>query len=145
LVTHYIKSSQLRLLSDQKKLIIFLQFLVYAQHLDFKAGYLGDTPYRLVVFRIQDFLKFQDPIVKSTNYYQVKKLLNFFEELQTNSLVTSFTDNEFRSLVTIPEVRLRKSKKHNCWIARVWVAEEFFYYRYPFLLPDFFQQKTTKD
>jgi hypothetical protein len=30
-------------------------------------------------------------------------------------------------------------------IARVWIAEELFYYKYPFLLPDFFKTKLTKD
>ena len=30
-------------------------------------------------------------------------------------------------------------------IARVWIAEELFYYNYPFLLPDFFRKKNTKD
>jgi len=30
-------------------------------------------------------------------------------------------------------------------IARVWIAEELFYSNYPFLLPDFFRKKNTKD
>jgi fatty-acid desaturase len=34
--------------------------------------------------------------------------------------------------------------KQNCWTAKIWIAEELFYYAHPFLLPDFFQQKTTK-
>ena len=63
-----------------------LQFLAYAQHLDFKIDSLGEpsyqTRYRLVIFRIQDFLKFQNPMVKSTNYYQIKKLKKIFNELQ---------------------------------------------------------------
>ena len=29
-------------------------------------------------------------------------------------------------------------------MAKIWIAEELFPYPYPFLLPDFFQQKTTK-
>lgn len=39
--------------------------------------------------------------------------------------------------------RLKKSK-HNSWIAKVWIAEELFYYAHPFLLPTFFKQKATK-
>ena len=81
-----------------------------------------------------------------TNCYQIKKLKKFFNELQRNSLATSFTNNQFRSLITIPEVRVWKSKKQkNSLIARVWIAEELFYYNYPFLLPDFFRKKNTKD
>jgi len=92
--------------------------------LDFKIDSLGDPPYRtqyrLVHFRIQDFLKFQNPMVKYTNYYQLKKVKEFFYELQRNSLVTFFNDGPFRSLVSIPEVRVSKSKKQkNSVIASV--------------------------
>ena len=74
--------------------------MVYIQDLNFKTDYLGSIPYRMVVFRVQDFLKFQDPRVNSTNYYQFKTLLTFLRELQKKSLITSFTDNEFRILAT---------------------------------------------
>jgi hypothetical protein len=87
--------------------------------LDYEIGFLGTTSYRLVVFRVQDFLKYQNSTVKSTNYYQLKKLIDFFDELQTNSLIKSFTDREYRSLVTIPEVKLQKLKQ-NCWTAKIW-------------------------
>ena len=36
-----------------------------------------------------------------------------------------FSDKEYRSLVTIPEVALTKGKQ-NCWIGRVWISEELF-------------------
>jgi len=67
--TDYIKSSQLRLVSDQKKFIIFFQFLVFRRGLDFQIEYLGSNAYRQVVFQVNDFLTFQNPTVKSTNYY----------------------------------------------------------------------------
>jgi len=59
-------------------------------------------------------------------------------------LIQSFTDSEYRSLVTIPEVKFKKSKQ-NSWIAKVWMAEELFYYAHPFLLPYFSKQRITKD
>jgi len=40
---------------------------------------------------------------------------------------------------------LEKCPKQKFWIGRVWVVKELFYYNYPFCLPDFFQQKLTKD
>jgi len=40
-------------------------------------------------------------------------------------------------------VKFHKIQKF--WVGRVWLAEELFYYKYPFLLPDFFQTKLTKD
>jgi hypothetical protein len=73
----------------------------------------------------------------------MKKTDIFFDELQTNSLVTSFTDTQFRSLVPIPNVRISKSNKHNCWIAKILLANELFYSPYPFLLPDLFQNYTS--
>ena len=48
---------------------MLLQFLSYA---------LGFTSYRQVLFQIKDFLKYQK---KSNNYYQLKKLIEFFDEL----------------------------------------------------------------
>ena len=122
--SEYFQSNNLSLLDDQKNFVMLLQFLAYAQYLDFKIDSLGDPPYRtqyrLVHFRIQDFLKFQNPMVKYTNYYQLKKVKEFFYELQRNSLVTFFNDDPFRSLVSIPEVRVSKSKKQkNSVIASV--------------------------
>jgi hypothetical protein len=98
--------------TERKNFVSFLQFLVYTQNLDFTKNYLGFTSCRRVVFRLQDFLKYQKPTVKSTNYYQLKKLIDFFDELQANSLIKFFTDNAYRSLVAIPKIKLEKSK-HN--------------------------------
>ena len=60
----YVESKSLYLSSDPKKVVMLLQFLTYAQPLDFKTDFLGDTPYRMVNFRIDHFLKFQNPTVK---------------------------------------------------------------------------------
>jgi hypothetical protein len=67
----------------------------------------------------------------------------FFDELQYNSLIKFFNDSYYRSLVTIPEVKLTKTKK-NAWVAEVWIAEELFYYAHPFLFPDLLKRKLTK-
>lgn len=126
---------------DHKKFVNFLQFLSYARTLDFTTDYLGDIRYRQVVFKLQDFLKFQ---TKSTGHYHVAKVKNFFEELQSNFLITSFSDSHFQSLVTIPQVTFEKTNQ-NFWIAKIWIVEELFYYHYPFMLPNFFIGETTKD
>jgi hypothetical protein len=125
---------------DRKNFFNFLQFLVYEQSLDYEIDSLGPTYYRQVIFRVQDFLKYQK---ESNNYYQLKKLVEFFDELQGNSLIKSFSDTHYRSLVTIPEVDLQKSNQ-NCWTAKVLIVEELFYYAHTFLLPGFFQQKASK-
>ena len=117
-----------------------MQFLVYAQTLNYKIDSLVTTSYRLVQFRVQDFLKYTK---LSSNYYQLKKLIEFFDELQTNSLIKFFSNQKYRSLVTIPEVNLQKGKQ-NSWTVQVWIADELFYYAHPFVLPDLFQRKLTK-
>lgn len=117
-----------------------LQFLVYVQNLDYRMDQLGTTSFRLCVFCVQDFLTYLDPNVRPTNYYQLKKVLLFLDELQKNSIIKSFSDKEFRSLVTIPELKLFKSTR-NRWMVEVWIAEELFYYSYPFLLPDLRKRK----
>jgi hypothetical protein len=117
-----------------------LQFLVYAQTLNYRSDSLGNTRYRLVQFRVRDFLKYKK---ESSNYFQLKKLIQFFDELQENSLIKFFSDKKYRSLVTIPQVTLEKGKQ-NSWFAEVWIAEDLFYYVHPFVLPDLFQTKLTK-
>lgn len=138
----YIKSE---ILMDATSFVMFLQFLNYAQNLNFKTEYLGGVTYRQVVFKVRDFLEFQNPMVTSTNHYQLKKIKNFLQQLQTGLFLTSFGDTYFQSLVAIPQVKLNKCPKQKYWIGRVWLVEEFFYHSYPFYLPDFFQQKLTKD
>jgi hypothetical protein len=140
--TDYIES---KIEGDRKNFVMLLQFLTYAQHLPFETEYLGSTAYRQVGFSIDHFLKFQNPTVKSTNYYQLKKARQFLDELQNGIFITSFSRYEFQRLVLVPKVKIIKSKKLKSWIARVWLVEELFYYRYPFLLLDFFKQKITKD
>ena len=58
--------------------------------------------------------------------------------------MTSFTSTRFRSLITIPEIILEKTKQ-KCWVAKIWVADELVDYSYPFILPHFFNDKLTKD
>lgn len=65
-------------------------------------------------------------------------MIEFFNELQKNSLIRFFSDKAYHGLVTIAEINLNKGQYNS------WVAEELFYYSHPFLLPDLFQKKLTK-
>lgn len=125
--------------SDPLKLIRLLQFINYAQQLDFETEYLGEIRYRVVTFRLQNFLKFQQ---KSNNQYQLTQTKLFFDEIQTGILLRSFSDKYFQSLVAVPLVKFEKAQKF--LIAKVWLVDDLFYYSYPFLLPDFFRTKLTK-
>ena len=64
----YIKSE---ILMDTKHFIDLLQFLNYAQHLDFQIQSLGGVNYRQVTFKLRHFLQFKNPMIKQNNYYQL--------------------------------------------------------------------------
>ena len=100
--------------------------MTYAQQLNFKIDFLGYTSYRTVHFRIDHFLKFQNPTLKSTSYYKLKKARLFFEELQNATFLTSFSSTQFQRLVAIPKVKIIKSKKLKCWTANIWLVEDLF-------------------
>ena len=141
----YLESKSFYLLSDPKKFVMLLQFLTYAQQLNFKTDFLVDTSYRMIHFRIDHFLKFQNPAGKSTSYYKLKKARLFFEELQNATFLTSFSSTQFQRVVGIPKVNIIKSKKLKSWMATIWLVEDLFHYKYPFLLPDLFRHKISKD
>lgn len=139
--SHYLEEKKISEGGEGKKFFMLLQFLNYPQNLDYERGALGSTTYRQVTFQVKNFLEYQK---KSNNYYQLKKLIEFFYELQTNSLIKFFSDSEYPSLITIPEVALTKGKQ-NCWVGRVWISEELFRYSHPFILPNLITKKLTKD
>jgi hypothetical protein len=136
----YIRSE---IIADPKNFIRLLQFLSYAVDLNFKNLDFDGVAYRQVVFEIQDFLKFQNLGVKSGNHYQLKKVKDFFMKLQSGVLITSFSENYFRSLIGIPKVELTKCPIRKSWFARVSLVEELCLYRYPFNIPNLFQKKLT--
>ena len=55
---------QSEILVDSRSFLALIQFLNYVQNLDFEIKYIDQSPYRVVVFRLQDFLQFQN---KSNN------------------------------------------------------------------------------
>lgn len=82
----YIKSE---IYLNIKIFVMFLPFLTYVRHLGFETGYLGGISYRKVRFKSGDFLKFQDPTVKTKNHYQLAKNKKLFKRI-TNWGVFNF-------------------------------------------------------
>jgi hypothetical protein len=72
----------------------------------------------------------------------LNKLKNFFELVKQNFIIESFSDTQYRMLITIPEVRVIKSEQ-NTWNVNIWIAEELFDYLHPFMFPDLFKTKLT--
>lgn len=126
------------IIMEARSLIIFLQFFNYAQYLDFERESLGNIMYRKVFFQLQDFFKIQNSEVKSITHYQLGKIKDFFEKLQTGLFVTSFSDQYFQSLVVLPQVPFEKDSKLKCWIGKVWVVEKLFFYQYTLQMPYLF-------
>lgn len=89
----------------------------------------------MVQFRVQYSLEYTK---LSPDYYQLKKLIEFFDELRTNSLIKVFNNQKYRSLVIIPEVNIQKGKQ-SFWTVEVGTADELFYYAHLLILPDLFQ------
>ena len=143
--SHYISENSFESFEDRKDFLCFLQFLIFVQKLDCVKDSLGNTFYREITFKLQDFWKYQNSNLKvNYSYYQTRKLIAFFDKLQKNSLIQTFSDDGFRNLVAIPEVKVKKNKQ-NILIVKVWIAEELFCYLYPFALPNFLIQKACKD
>ena len=71
--SHYIGFNNFNSFENRQGFFNLLQFLVYVNDLDYTMGNLDSTTHILVVFKIS---KYNYKIVKSTNYYRLKKVLN---------------------------------------------------------------------
>jgi hypothetical protein len=159
LQTHSLKSEKFQKVSEQKKFILFLQFLAFAQSLSYckeRFGIQISMPvtyrfYRLVGFKVPYFFLFQNPSKKSINYFQVSQLEDFLshlKEFSIESIVDSWTENEFQILTFIPMAKVSKNpRQQNCLIAEVYLAEDLFAYNYTYIFPDFFtsEKRFQKD
>lgn len=90
---------------ETRPFVNLLQFLNYAQHLNYQIETLGKVRYRKVIFKLRDFLEFQDPTVNSTNRYRLGKLKEFFHQLQSGLYLTSFSDKYYQSLPQMNSLR----------------------------------------
>ena len=74
----------------------------------------------------------------------MQKTRDFLRDLQQNLFIRCFTDDYFKSLVTIPKLEIYKCKKSKCWLTQILLLERLFDYRYPFKYPDLFQKESIK-
>lgn len=109
---------------DPKKFIMFLKFLKFIKSLDYKTEIFDGDFYRLIIFRVKDFLDvFHSHYNSQDEYYKMQKTREFIRYLQQNVFLTCFTDNYFKSFVTIPKLELYKCKKSKCWVTRILLLE----------------------
>lgn len=130
---------------EPKKFIMLLKFLKFSSCLNYKTEIFDGDSYRVVIFRVKDFLDISHSCYNSQDeYYKMQKTRDFLRDLQQNLFISCFTDNYFKSLVTIPKLELYKCKKSKCWLTRVLLLEELFDYQYPFIYPDLFETESIK-
>lgn len=129
---------------NPKNLVQFIQFLNYAQSLDYTIADWDGVSYRKVTFIVRDFITYKNPTISSKNRYQLQKTKEFFKELLTGAIVDSFQNDCFRTLIAIPRIEYEICSKQKYLIANVWMVNELFYYNYPFYFPNFFNIKLNK-
>lgn len=132
---------------DPKKFIMFLKFLKFITSLDYKTEIFDGDSYRIILFRVKDFLDVSHSHYNSQDeYYKMQKTRDFLRYLQQNLFISCFcfTDDYFQSLVTIPKLEVYKCKKSKCWLTRILLLEQLFDYQYPFKYPDLLKTESIK-
>ena len=85
-------------------------------------------------FQMNEFSEFLEK--KKTNYYQIRKVVDFLKSLQRlPPVLEDFSTESFRNILIFPYLELRKEKS---WKVELATTEKVYFYRYPFyFLQDF--------
>ena len=111
----------------------------YIRQLDYSFSFLVNQEYLIISFKLTDFLEF---IGANKNHYQVQKLGKFLRSLQTLPLMLSTISNIcFQSINIFPYLKVFKKKS---WYVQLAIAEEFYFYKYPFYFPEGFLNYQNK-
>lgn len=128
----------------------FLQLLNFIHSLSYQNEFLGfgKVCYRSYKFTLSNFLEFLGE--PKTNFYQLKKLRQFFEIFQEKkkiilpTFIQYFSETEFRRIAVLPVINIQKTSK--TWEVILTVSEKFFHYVYPFYFSaEFFQYKNKHE
>jgi hypothetical protein len=139
LVTTYLTNRLVNRLTDQEFIYKLFQLLSYIRQLDYSFGFLVDQEYLIISFKLTDFLEF---IGANKNHYQVQKVGKFLKSLQTLPPMLSAISNIcFQSINIFPYLKVFKKKS---WYVQLAIAEEFYFYKYPFYFPEGFLNYQNK-
>lgn len=117
----------------------FIEFLVFLETKSFTIEYLGDTEYRRIQFPISQLLDFQG---RTHSTYQIGKLKDFFEKLQTKRVMEVFGDDKYASLVAVPKLVLQKHQRKV--ICESFVVDALFNYTYPYCFSNLLKKNDKK-
>ena len=70
---------------------------------------------------------------KKTNYYQIRKLVDFLKSLQSlPTVLEDFSKSSFQSILIFPYLKVTREK---AWTVELAISEKVYLYRYPFYFP----------
>lgn len=134
LIATYLSTLPLETLEKQKFLYQLLQLLSYIRTRESSVNWISNENYRMISFRVSEFLEFLGK--KKTNYYQIRKVVDFLKSLQRlPPVLEDFSTESFRSILIFPYLEVRKEKS---WKVELAIAEKVYFYRYPFYFPQNF-------
>lgn len=128
-------TSDLKNIEKSEFIFHFLQLLSFSRNYSSDIKDLFSQNYYVIKFRVQDFMDFLK--IKNKNHYQLKKIICFFHSIQnTIPTLIIFSEDLFRSAAVMPLIDVYKEQ--NCWVVRILLAEQLYFYQYPFSLPAYF-------
>ena len=134
LITTYFKNLPLETIEKQEFLYQLLQLVSYIQTLKSSVNWISNENYRVISFQVNEFLEFQGK--KKTNYYQIRKLVDFLKSLQSlPPVLEDFSKDSFQSILIFPYLKVTRKKSWNVELA---ISEKVYLYRYPFYFPEEF-------
>ena len=134
LIITYLENIPLETLEKQKFLYRFLQLLSYLRTIESSVSWVSKENYRILSFRVSEFLEFTGK--KKTNYYQIRKFVDFLKSLQhLPPVLEDFSEKNFRSILIFPYPEVTRKKS---WHVELAIAEKVYFYRYPFYFPEKF-------
>ena len=131
LLTTYVQNIHFDELKNQEFFYRLFQLLSYIKIQESSVYWISNERYRIISFRVSEFLEFIGK--EKTNYYQIRKLVDFLESLQTLPPIRQyFSDGGFRSALIFPYLEVRRKKS---WCVELAVLERLYFYQYPFSFP----------
>lgn len=131
LITTYFKNLPLETVKNQEFLYQLLQLLSYIQTLKSSVNWISNENYRVISFQVNGFLEFLGK--KKTNYYQIRKLVDFLKSLQSlPPVLKDFSKSSFQSILIFPYLKVTREK---AWTVELAISEKVYLYRYPFYFP----------
>ena len=149
LVTSYLENQRITNQEEEKRLFHLLQFLSFIKSLELNPG----KNYKKHTIKKQDYYYLKFPLSKFVNFTGIKisshygreKLLFYFYQLQTlDPILKIFSSRAFRSYICFPYIEC-ENPSGKLWVIEILVAEELFYFPYPFQLSKSFLYSSNKN